>query len=93
MIVIVMVSLLMYKGNLVWLDDEEDEVCDTASFPVELHPIIRMFLLIWQYISHISDAGMAVLILLHNLLQLLSSASASRFLNLVHERQVPKLSL
>lgn len=72
-----------------WLDDEDDGVCDTASAPVELHPIIRMcfiFLLMWQCIFHVSDAGMAILILfVHNLLRLLSSVSPSTFLNSVTE--------
>ena len=41
-----------------------------------------MFLLMWQYHFHVSDAGIAILIVfLHNFLQLLSSLSQSEFLN------------
>ena len=44
--------------------------------------LLFVFLLMWQYLFHVSDAGIAILIVfLHNFLRLLSSLSQSEFLN------------
>ena len=52
-----------------------------AELPLPLR-LLFVFLLMWQYNFHISDSGIAVLIVfLHNFLRLLSSLSRSQFVS------------
>ena len=75
-----------YQDPPVWLEDADDEE-DAESLPpaTELHPVLRLcmiFLLLWQCIFHVSDAGMAVLVLfIHHLFHLLSSLTSSQYLS------------
>jgi hypothetical protein len=69
-----------------WIDDSdtEENACEftpSADIPSSLR-LLFVFLLMWQYLFHVSDAGIAILIVfLHNFLRLLSSLSQSEFLN------------
>ena len=69
----------------VWLADEEEEDVGSTHQAIELHPVIRLcmiFLLLWQCVFHVSDAGMAVLVLfMHHLFRLLSSLVSSQYLS------------
>ena len=69
----------------IWLADADSEEDAESILPAaELHPVIRLcmiFLLLWQCIFHVSDAGMAVLVLfMHHLLHLLSQLTSSQYL-------------
>ena len=69
-----------------WIDDSDVEEDDSnravnAELPLPLR-LLFVFLLMWQYNFHISDSGIAVLIVfLHNFLRLLSSLSRSQFVS------------
>ena len=81
--------LHMYFWNFhspLWIDDSDveedsDNHGPNSQIPFPLR-LLFVFLLMWQYQFHISDSGIAVLVVfLHNFLHLLSSLSRSHFVS------------
>ena len=68
----------------IWIADEDDQDDDNTHSATELHPVIRLcmiFLLMWQCLFHVSDAGIAVLVIfVRHLFRLLPSLTASPYL-------------
>ena len=77
--------LLSLQDPSIWLADEDEEDIESTCQATELHPVIRLcmiFLLLWQCMFHVSDAGIAVLVLfMHHLFRLLSSLTSSQYLS------------
>ena len=68
----------------IWSDSEEEEELPPdvhqPQMPVAVHMLL-CFLLLWQFLFHVSDAGIGVLILfLHHFFHMIASAHPGQYL-------------
>ena len=68
----------------IWSDSEEEEELPPDIHQPQMPVAVRMllcFLLLWQFLFHVSDAGIGVLILfLHHFFHMMASAHPGQYL-------------